>query len=88
MSDLPDKGDLRARGENHRFRTNPRQIGGGVIAVVLVIFIASNSTSVPVSFLMVEVTTPLWLTLTVTALFGAAVGALLLSRRQKRRARG
>ena len=38
-------------------------------------------------FLFLEFSTPQWVVLTVTALLGAAVGAGIFARRQKRRAR-
>jgi uncharacterized integral membrane protein len=87
VNDLPSKKQLESTGENHGFRLNTKQFVGILIAIVLVIFIVSNRERQTVDFLFVEFTVPLWLILTVTALLGAAVGALALSRRQKRQAR-
>lgn len=87
MNDLPSKRELESTGDNHGFRLNPRQFVGILIALVLVVFILSNRTDVTVQFLTVESTMSLWLVLTLTALAGAAIGALGFARRQKRRAR-
>ena len=87
MNDLPSKKTLESTGENYGFRVNGRQIIGALIAIVLLIFILSNRDPVTVDFLFVEVNTSQWVVLTVTALLGAAVGAGLFARRQKRRAK-
>lgn len=71
--------------ERHGFRTNPRQIVGGVVAVVLVAFVIANGDQQEISFLFWEATVPLWLALGLSALLGLAVGFLLGGRRQKRR---
>lgn len=65
------------------FRPTGRQIGGAVIVVLLIVFIAANNDTVPVSLVFVSVELPLWLVLTVTALLGVGVGMLLGSRRAK-----
>ena len=87
MNDLPSKKDLESTGDNHGFRLNPKQFLGILIAVVLVTFILSNRKDVTVQFLTADFTMSLWLVLTLTAVAGAAIGALVLARRQKRRAR-
>lgn len=87
MNDLPSKKALESTGDNYGFRLNGRQLGGGLVAIVLVIFILSNRQEVTVEFLFMEFSTPQWVVLTVTALLGAAVGAGVFARRQKRRAR-
>jgi uncharacterized integral membrane protein len=87
VNDLPSKKALESTGDNYGFRMNGRQIGGGLIAIVLVLFILSNRQEVTVEFLFLEFSTPQWVVLTVTALLGAAVGAGIFARRQKRRAR-
>lgn len=87
MSDLPSKKDLMSTGDNYGFRLNARQFVGIVVAVVLVIFILSNRDPITVQFLFVSWNTSQWVVLTVTALLGAAVGAGVFARRQKRKAR-
>jgi uncharacterized integral membrane protein len=87
MGDLPNKRQLESEGDTHGFRVNERLLVGGLIAVVLLIFIFSNNDEVPVSFLMLDWTVPLWFVLAGTALLGAAAGALLTHLRQRRKAR-
>lgn len=87
MNDLPNRKQLEASGDSHGFRINPKQFVGSLVAIVLVLFILSNRDEITVTFLFVEFTTSQWVVLAGTALLGAAVGALMLSRRQKRRAR-
>ncbi len=87
MNDLPSKKALESTGDNYGFRVNARQLVGGLVAVVLVIFVLSNRQPVTVEFLFIEWNTSQWVVLTVTALLGAAVGAGIFARRQKRRAR-
>lgn len=89
MNDLPSKKELESTGDNHGFRLNGRGLVGGVLAIVLVVFILSNRQDVPVQFLFMEFTLPLWVTLAVTALLGFAVGtlAVFVRRRQRRKAR-
>lgn len=52
-----------------------------VLAVVVVVFIAQNRDPVSVHLLWATLSAPQWLLLTLTALIGAAVGALLRRRR-------
>lgn len=87
MSDLPSKKKLESTGDTHGFRVNARQLVGGLIAIVLLIFILSNRAPITVDFLFMEWNTSQWVVLSVTALLGAAVGAGLLARRQRRRTR-
>jgi uncharacterized integral membrane protein len=87
MADLPNKRQLEAEGDAHGFRVNQRLLVGGLIAVVLIVFILSNSETTTVSFLMLDWDVPLWIVLAGTALLGAAVGALLTHLRQRRKLR-
>jgi uncharacterized integral membrane protein len=72
-------------GASSGFRPNGRQIVGGVIAIVLVVFIAINNDDTSINLLFKEVTLPLWLVLAVTALLGVLVGVGLGTRRTKRK---
>lgn len=65
------------------FRPSGRQIGGGIVTLLLVIFIAANSTSVSVNLIFTDATFPLWLILAITTLLGFGVGMLFGSRRTK-----
>jgi uncharacterized integral membrane protein len=67
------------------FRPSGRQVVGGVIAVVLVVFIAINNDDTSINLLFRKVTLPLWLVLAVTALLGVLVGVGLGTRRTKRK---
>jgi hypothetical protein len=87
VSDLPSRKTLESTGGNYGFRLNPKQFAGILVAIVLLIFILSNRDPMTVQFLMVEWKTSQWVVLTVTALLGAAVGAGVFARRQKRRTR-
>lgn len=89
MNDLPSKKQLESTGDNYGFRVNGRLLVGGLLGLVLVVFILSNRQDVAVNFLFAEFTLPLWVTLTVTALLGFAVGtlAVFVRRRQRRKAR-
>lgn len=82
-----ERADPPTREDRHGFRTNPRQIVGGVIAVALLAFILGNRQEVRIEFFFAEVRLPLWIVLAATTLLGAAVGFLLGGRRQKRRMR-
>ena len=67
------------------FRPSGRQIGGGIIALLLLIFIVTNTYDAAVTLVVTTVTLPLWLVLAGTALLGVVVGMGLGSRRTKRK---
>lgn len=87
MADLPKKRELESTGDNYGFRMSPKLLLGGLSGIVLIAFILSNRQKVTVNFLFFSMDdVPLWITLTVTALLGAAVGTLaVFTRRHKRR---
>ena len=87
MPDMPSKKELRKGPDDHGFQLNMRAVVGGIIAIALVAFIAGNSGTTEVKFLFFSVEMPLWVVLTGTAFLGAAVGALLTQRRQRRKQR-
>lgn len=87
VNDLPSKKALESTGENYGFRLNGRQLIGILAAIVLLLFILSNRQEVTVEFLFLDFTTPQWVVLAVTGLLGAAVGAGIVARRAKRKAR-
>ena len=64
-------------------------IGGGILLVLLVIFIAQNTAETHFKFLFWSFTLPLWLVLVITALVAFVVGqfALLWRRHRRRKAR-
>ena len=87
MPDMPSKKELRKGPDDHGFQLNIRAVVGGIIAVALVAFISGNSQDAKVQFLFFSATMPLWIVLTGTAFLGAAIGALLTQRRQRRKQR-
>ena len=62
-----------------------RMIGGIVIAVVAIWFILANTHKASITFWVVTVTSPMWLTLAGTFLAGMLTSLLLTSTRAKRR---
>jgi uncharacterized integral membrane protein len=71
------------QGASQGFRPSGRQIGGGIIAVVLIVFIASNTDDATIDFVFTKVT----LSLAGTALLGVLVGVGIGTRRTKRKYR-
>ncbi len=71
------------RGPAERTRPSNRTIGGIVLAVLLVVWILVNQSSVEVSFVFGSVEMPLWVALAIAAVLGAAVGFVLGRRRYK-----
>jgi uncharacterized integral membrane protein len=67
------------------FRPSGRQIGGAVIALLLLVFIVTNTDDAPVTVLFWTVTIPLWLALAGTAILGVLIGMALGARRTKRK---
>ena len=59
----------------------PAWVLAAVLVLVAVVFIAQNRDRVSIHLLTATVSAPLWLLLTITALVGTAVGALLRARR-------
>lgn len=60
-----------------------RAVGGLVIAVVVVVFIAINRDQTQVSFLFVTVQMALWIALTIAAVGGLVAGFLMGRKRYK-----
>ncbi len=84
MMEQPDRPPSRDH-PSTGFRPSGRQIVAGIIALLLVIFIATNTKQVEISFIVTSVTMPLWLVLAVTAGLGVLVGMGLGARRTKRK---
>lgn len=66
-------------------RLSSRQIMGGIVAILLVVFIAANNANTTISVVFFKVTLPLWVVLAVTTLLGVGIGMLLGSRRTRRK---
>jgi uncharacterized integral membrane protein len=67
------------------FRPSGRQIVGAVIAIVLIVFIATNTDDANVTLIFFDVEWPLWLVLAVSAVLGVLVGMGIGARRTKRK---
>ncbi|MGI9584498.1 MAG: LapA family protein, partial [Acidimicrobiia bacterium] len=57
----------------------------GVIVIAAAIFIAQNSETIPVQFLMVKGSVPLWLLIVVAMALGAGLGWVVSRMRRRRR---
>ncbi|MGY1779708.1 lipopolysaccharide assembly protein LapA domain-containing protein [Geodermatophilus sp. SYSU D01036] len=64
-----------------RRRIRPGQVLALVLAVVTVAFIVQNRDRVTVDLFTVDVSSPLWLILTIVLLIGVLLGMILRSRR-------
>jgi uncharacterized integral membrane protein len=71
--------------DDEGFRPTRRQIVGGVVAIVLLVFIAVNSQTIEVSFVFFRANLPLWAVLGLTAVLAFGIGMLFGSRRTKRK---
>lgn len=69
--------------KQRRRAPSARQVGGLLIALVAVLFIAMNRDDASITFGPLQVQTALWVALSASALLGAAVGFLLSRRRYR-----
>ncbi|WP_249522397.1 lipopolysaccharide assembly protein LapA domain-containing protein [Modestobacter marinus] len=70
-----------ADGSTSRGPVRPAWVLAAVLALLTVVFIAQNRDRVSIHLFTATVPAPLWLLLTITVLVGAAVGALVRTRR-------
>ena len=81
MADNVPQGSSQGSGGSNGFL-----IGGGILLVLLLIFIFQNTADTRFKFLFWSFTLPLWLVLVITALVAFLIGQLaLMWRRHKRR---
>lgn len=66
------------------FHPSAKQIGGAILAFVLVVFVLQNTDSTSITLLVFDVTFPLWLVLAGTILLSIGIGYLLGSRGRRR----
>jgi putative membrane protein len=59
----------------------PGQLLSGVLVVLAVVFIVQNRERVRIHFFTIDVSSPVWLMLTVMVLIGVLIGALVRRRR-------
>jgi uncharacterized integral membrane protein len=82
----PTEGDSGWREIPKQGGVSPALIIGGVIAVVLLVFIIQNSNDAEVTWLVTDTTTPLWLVILASAVLGYVVGRLIeIGWRRRRR---
>lgn len=72
-------------GEKRKSRVKIKLIVAAALAVLMVLFILSNSQSVEVSYMTVDGRAPLWVVLVVTALVGGLLGQALEATLRKAR---
>jgi uncharacterized integral membrane protein len=85
----PTEGDSGWREIPKQGGVSPALIIGGVIAVVLLVFIIQNSNDAEVTWLVTDTTTPLWLVILASAVLGYVVGRLIeIGWRRRRRSNG
>lgn len=72
--------------ETKSFSMRGGLIIGGLVAVALIAFITQNTNEVPITWLFVERTAPLWLVIVVSAVLGALLSEVIawLIRRRRR----
>lgn len=80
MPALPSKRDHQRRGESHGFRVQARPLLGGLLGILMLIFVLSNSETTQVKFLRLNIAWPMWFILLLTACSGAAIGYIIARR--------
>ena len=81
-----NEGSNRATSTSAGWRPSSRQIIGAVIGILALIFIAQNSKSGTIHFLLFEFTAPVWIAFLLILASGAVVGYVLRGVRQDRQA--
>ena len=73
----PTEGDSGWREMPKQGGVSPALIVGGIIAVLLLVFIIQNSNDAEVTWLVTDTKTPLWVVIFVSAVLGYVVGQLI-----------
>jgi uncharacterized integral membrane protein len=76
-----DDAAVQREGKSH---VDGRLVVGGIVLVLLVVFIAQNTYETPLNFLFFDFSAPLWLMLAITVVLSLGIG-YLLGRRGRRR---
>ena len=66
-------------------RLSGKQIGTGIVVLLLVVFVLQNTDTTSITLLLFDVSVPLWLVLSGTILLSMGVGYALGSRGRSRR---
>ena len=69
-------------GGDEKAGITPKQVTGGVLGLLLLVFVLQNTDSTSITLLVFDVTFPLWLVLAATFLLSVGIGYLLGSRRR------
>jgi len=73
----PTKGDSGWQEMPKQGGVSPALVIGGIVAVVLLVFVIQNSNDAEVTWLVTDTTTPLWLVILASAVLGYVVGRLI-----------
>jgi uncharacterized integral membrane protein len=78
---MPDYGaamarDAERRGESEGRKVDPKLVGGGVLLVILAVFVFQNSGPTTIEFLFLNWQSRLWVLLLITAMVGVLIGYL------------
>lgn len=79
---IPTPSQMPSTGDQTRKRLRSGLLGALVLVLLAVVFIAQNRDPVSIHLFWLHLSAPQWFLLTVTALVGVAVGALLKGRRR------
>ena len=72
-------------GEKDGFRPSGKQVGAGIVALALIVFVLQNTDTTSVTLFVFDLSFPLWLVLAGTILLSGGVGYVMGSRGRSRR---
>jgi uncharacterized integral membrane protein len=75
--------DVEHRPEGEGRGIDPKLIAGGILLVLLLVFVFQNTETTTVDFLMFDIEAPLWVMLGITAVVGMLIGYLAGRRRYR-----
>jgi len=73
------------RDDRSGVRVSGKQIGTGIVVLLLVVFVLQNTDTTSITLLVFDISFPLWLVLTGTIVLSVGVGYALGSRGRSRR---
>jgi uncharacterized integral membrane protein len=76
-----------AHGEKDGFKPSGKQIGAGIVGLLLLVFVLQNTDKTSVTLLLFDINSPLWMVLAGSILLSVGVGYVLGSRRGSRKNR-
>lgn len=81
-----NEGSNRSAGSQESWRPSPHQIIGVIVGILSLVFVAQNSKSSTIKFLLFEFTAPVWIAFLGILAAGAVLGFVLRGVWQDRRA--